>query len=529
LQLLLAAALLVLIVAAANVANLLAARASDRDRELAVRMALGAGRSRVIRLLISEALIIGGGSSVLALAVAGWLARVVVPLLPGLADPAALDVGISWRVAGVVALLGLTTTFLASLVPILSVGRRGTAQALAEGGRAASGSGRIRHALVVAQFALSLALVVAAALLIRTLINVRGIATGLDLNRVVLMEVDPEAAGYDGPRTRQYLTSALEGLRQIPGVMAAGYGRVIPLGFGGSRSSIEIPGHTPKPDEDMEINFNTVSPGYFEALGIALVSGRLPNDQDSAGRRRVAVINETLAKRYWPDGAVGRTMHFVGNTPPELEVIGVVRDVKYRFIREEATPTFYTAALQSTTMRGGVLHVRTQGTPGPLMAMVRKTLIDVDRNVPVTMVRTLREQRDRNTADERLAVTIGVVLGGVALALAAVGLFAAMSSAVVSRRREIGVRLALGAHPARVVRLVLAGSLRLVLIGAALGFIGAYWAVQFLEQRLYGVTAHDPASFVISVLVLGVVALAAAWAPARRAAGIDPIQALRTE
>jgi predicted permease len=527
LRLLLAAALLVLIVAAVNVANLLAARASDRDREMAVRMALGAGRSRLVRLLISDALLIGAASSVIALAAAGWLARVVVPLLPGLADPAALDVGINWRVAGVVGLLGLTTTLVASLAPILRVWRRGTAPALAEGGRTVSGNGRIRRVLVVAQFALSLALVVAAALLIRTLINVRSIDTGLDLNRVVLMEVDPEAAGYDGPRTLQYLTSALGKLGQIPGVMAAGYGRVIPLGFGGSRSSIEVPGYAPKPDEDMEINFNAVSPGYFEALGIALVSGRLPNDQDIAERPRVAVVNETMARRYWPDGAVGRTMRFVGGTPPELEVIGVVRDVKYRFIREEAAPTFYTAALQAPRMRGGVLHVRTQYAPGSLVATLRKTLRDVDRNVPVTIVRTLREQRDRNTADEGLAVTIGVVLGGVALALAAVGLFAAMSSAVVSRRREIGVRLALGADPARIVRLVLAGSLRLVLIGAAIGLIGAYWAVQLLEQRLYGVSAHDPASFVISVLVLALIALAATWGPARRAAGIDPIHALR--
>jgi predicted permease len=530
LQLLLAAAFVVVLVASANVANLLAARASDRQRELAVRMALGAGRSRLLRLLISEALLIGALSSVLALAATLWLARAVLPLLPGLADPAALDVGINWRVGGLVAALGLATTLVSSLVPIVRVWRSGTGRALADAGRTASAaSGRIRHALVVAQFALSLALVVAATLLIRTLINVRSIDTGLDLNRVVLMEVDPSAAGYDGPRVRQYLNMALERLKTVPGVQDAGFARVIPLGFGGSRGTIEVPGYSPSAGEDMEINFNGVTPGYFDALGIAVVRGRVLNDQDIVGAPAVAVVNETMARKYWPDGsAVGRTFKF-GGSSPLFEVVGVVRDVKYRALREDAAPSFYTAAMQATNPRGGVIHVRTAGAPDALMATLLRTLADVDRNVPVTTVRTLREQRDRNSADEGLAVTIGVALGGVALALAAVGLFAAMSSSVVRRTREIGVRLALGADPGRIVSLVIGDSLRLVLTGAAIGLIGAYWLVRFVEQRLYGVTSHDPASFVVSVVVLSLVALLAAWAPARRAARVDPIRALRVE
>jgi hypothetical protein len=284
LQLLFGAGLLVVIVAGANVANLLAARAADRHRELAVRMALGAGTGRLIRLVVAEALMIGAASSVVALGAALWITGLVVPLLPGLRDPAALDVGANWRVAAFVAALGLVTTIVASLAPVVRIWRGASGLALADAGRAVSAGGgslRLRRALVVAQFALSLALVAMATLLIRTLANVRNIDTGLALDRVVLMQVDPEVAGYPAPRIRQYLDDAMARLSAVPGVQAVGYGRIIPLGFGGSRASIEIDGYAPQTDEDMEINYNAVSPGYFSALGIALAQGRLPTDQDS--------------------------------------------------------------------------------------------------------------------------------------------------------------------------------------------------------------------------------------------------------
>jgi macrolide transport system ATP-binding/permease protein len=531
LRLLMVAALAVLLVAAANVANLLAARASDRRRELAIRMALGAGRARLIRLLLAEAAWIGAGSSALALLATVWLSGGVLPLLPGLENPAALDVGINWRLAGFVALLGILTTVLSSLIPIVRISRSGAGRSLADAGRAVSVSGhRFRHGLVVAQFALSLALVVGATLLTRTVFNVRGIETGLEIDRVVLLEVEAEAAGYPPPRVREYLETALARLSSIPGVIAAGYGRVIPLGFGGSRATIEVAGYTPKPNEDMEINYNGVSHGYFETLGISLVQGRFFTEQDTVGTPRVAVINETMARRYWPNGvALGQTFRFAGSQVPPMEVVGIVRDVKYRTLREEAGPSFYTASRQAANARSGVLHVRMDRAPGPHIATLRRALQEVDPLVPVTTVRTLREQRDRNTADESLAMTIGGVLGGVALALAAVGLFAAMSSAVARRTREIGVRLSLGARPVTIVGLILGDSLRLVTIGAALGLTLAFWITRYVEQRLYGLDAHDPVSFIVAVLVLAAVALIAAWAPARRAAGVDPIKALRTE
>jgi macrolide transport system ATP-binding/permease protein len=344
------------------------------------------------------------------------------------------------------------------------------------------------------------------------------------------VEVSPEGAGYTPPRIREYLDAAIARLSIVPGVRAVGFGRIIPLGFGGSRATIEIPGYTPRGDEDMEINYNGVTPGYFDALGIQLVQGRFFNDQDTLGTPRVAVVNETMARRYWPNGsAIGQTFRFAGSSLPPFEVAGIVRDVKYRTLREENGPSFYTASRQAKNATGGVLHIGTERAPEPLIPVLQQALAEVDPSVPAITVRTLREQRNRNTTDESLAVTIGAVLGGVALALAAVGLFAAMSSSVARRTREIGVRLSLGARPVSIVLLVLRASMRLVTIGAAIGLTLAFWITRYVEQRLYGLDAHDPVSFVVAVLVLGAVALIAAWAPARRAAGVDPVEALRVE
>lgn len=532
LQLLFGAAVLVLLVATANVANLLTARASDRRRELAVRAALGAGRTRLVRLLVAEALLIGVGSSILALAATAWLSAAVAPLLPGLQDPHALNVGITWRVAGFIAVLGLLTTIGSSLLPIIHLWRSATTQVLAEAGRASSASAstrRVRRAIVVAQFALSLALVVTSAMLIRTLLNVRGIQTGLAVDNVALLEVDPEAAGYDSVRVRQYLNDGLTKLGLVPGVRATGYGRIIPMGFGGSRVTIVVPGYTPKPEEDMEINYNVTSPGYFDALGITIADGRSFDDRDVLGRPVSAVVNESMAKRYWPSGAVGRTFHFGSATGPVFEVVGIARDVKYRALREDAGPSFYYSVNQSQRPHGGVMHVRTEGAPDELLPALRRVLAELDPAVPITTVRTLREQRNRNAADEELAMTIGAVLGTVALGLAAVGLFAAMSSSVARRTREIGVRVALGANPGRIVSLVLGDSLRLALIGASLGLVLAFWIGRLVQGRLYGISPHDPVSFAVAIGVLAVVALVAGWAPARRAANVDPIEALRNE
>jgi putative ABC transport system permease protein len=303
---------------------------------------------------------------------------------------------------------------------------------------------------------------------------------------------------------------------------------VMPLGFGGARATLTVAGYMPSPDEDMEINYNIVSPGYFEALGVPIADGRpLRNEDPDAGPIAV-VVNETMARRYWADGrALGRLFQFTGSTGPGFEVVGIARDVKYRTLREEANPSFYYSLNRTSRGRSGVFHVRTAGDPRALVEPLRRAVTDVDAAVPMTLAKTLRDQRDANVADERLAMTIGAVLGGAALLMAAVGLFAAMSHAVGRRTREIGVRMALGAAPAGVARLVLRESVGLVALGGVAGLGLALWLGQVIKARLYGIGPYDPVSLIVATCLLGGVALLAAWAPARRAARVDPLDALR--
>ena len=531
LELLLGAALLVLVIGTANVAGLLAARAADRQRELAVRTALGATRLRIVRLQLIETALLASIAVAAALAATQWTAQLALPLLGNADTTPALEVGVDWRVTGFVAALGLAAALLAGLAGLSAPGRRRLASSLADGGRAGSDGPvrrRLHDVLVGAQFAMSLALVVTAALLVRTLANVTAIPTGFDIDRIVLVGVDPQAAGYDAARARQYVVDAERRVALVPGVRHVGFGAIVPLGFGGSRATIDVPGYTASPDEDMEINYNIVSPGYVHAMGLALIDGRTLLDSDPASGPVAAVVNETMARRYWRGGrAVNRTFHLGSATGPAFDVVGVVRDVKYRMLREAPEPSFYYSVHRSSRVRAGVLHVRTEGSARALVEPLRRAAAEVDAAVPVTLGHTLRDQRDLNVADERLAMLIGTVLGIAALVMAAVGLFAAMSQAVGRRTREIGVRMALGAAPAQIARATVAQGARVVAVGGAAGVALALGAGQLIEERLYGLAPHDAVSLGIAALVLAGAALAASWAPARRAAHVDPARALR--
>jgi predicted permease len=440
-------------------------------------------------------------------------------------------VGFDWRLGGFVLAAGIGAVMLAGLAG-LGAGAHRPSCALADAGRAASEGPvrrRVRHALVAAQFAASLALVVAAVMLTRTVANIIAIPTGLALDHVVLIGVDPQASGYDASRARQYVAEAERRLLFVPGVQHAAYGAVIPLGGWGSRSSVFVPGYAPSPDEEMEINYNVVTPGYFDALGIPLVDGRGLQASDVPSGPVPAIVNETMARRYWPNSrAIGRRFHLGSETGPAFDVVGVARDVKYRAVREESQPSFYYPLSRSSRLRaGGVIHVRTDGSARALVETIRRAAADVDPAVPVMFALTLNDQRDSNLSDERLAMLIAVVLGGAALLLAAVGLFAAMSQVVGRRTREIGVRMALGATPAAVAREVIGQSMSVVAIGAVAGFGLSIGAASLIASRLYGLAPNDAVSFVVAAIVLLGVALIAAWAPARRAARVDPIDALR--
>jgi predicted permease len=529
LKLLFGAALLVLVVACANVSSLLLARATERQREIAVRAALGAGRARLARLVLVEAMWLAGAGALIAVAAARWLTGLAAPLISNFGEPATLDVSLDWRTLAFVMAVAIAATLFAGLSPLAAVFR--ASRSLRDSGRGVSigpATSKVHRVLLTGQFALSLALVVVAVLLVRTVHNLRTLPTGLDLDHVVLATVDPVAAQMDGPRASAYFDRALDALAHHPGVRQAAFGRVIPLGFGGSRSTIAVPGYQPAPDEDMELNFNVVSPTYFETLGIAIREGRAFDGHDRAGQPAVVIVNETMARRYWPGAsAVGRHLVFDPQAPP-LQVVGIAADVKYRALREAPSPSFYLPLAQDAARRG-VLHVRTAGDPRTVLADVRRLLVEVNSDVPVTSIRTLRDQATLNMNDERVAMLIGLSLGASALVLAAVGLYGSISYMVGQRTRELGVRIALGATGGDIRRAVLGQSLWISAVGAALGIGIAILLARAIEQRLFGVSPGDPLTLVVSAVLLATAAIVASWAPARRAAKVDPLQALRTE
>lgn len=556
LQALLIATGVVLLVACANVANLLMARAADRSRELALRLALGAGRWRLFRLIVAEAVLLCVSSAILGLGLASACATAASRLMLRSGEPVALDLSIDWRLALFVSGLALASVLFSSLAPALHVLRSTRLAAMADGGRGATATrlaGLLRSGLLVGQFALSLALVVSALLLVRTVGNLRNAPTGFATNEVALLAVAPGAAQFSERRADTYVAEGIDRLAAVPGVRAAAFARIPPVNFGGSRMNIHVPGYVPQPDEDMEINYNSVTSAYFDATGIRLLDGSALRPRPVTGPAPATtqastttaglqpgppappplvqgVVNEMMARRYWPNArAVGQRFYLGSNTAGQpVEVVGVAADAKYREVREVPRPSFY-IHMSPRHALDGVFHVRVAGSLSATMPALRQALVDLAPGVPITQTRTLRNQIDVNITDDRLAMTIGAVLAGAAIFLAGVGLFSAMAHMVGQRTREIGVRVALGATGLGIQGMVFRQALTITLAGAALGFGLATWATSVTGSRLYGVDRFDVASFGGAALLLALVAIASALIPARRASRVDPVDALRRD
>jgi predicted permease len=531
LKTLFAAAFVVLLVACANVANLLMARVNERRRELAMRMALGASRLRLVRLLFVEALVLGGGSAIAALLIANAGATAASSFLMSFGERVVLDLSLDTRMVLFTIGLGLAATIVSSLTPVLHLLKDANTGQFADGSRSATAgrfASRARTALLVVQFALSLVLVVTALLLVRTVWNLRSAPTGYAINEVALLSVSPRAAHYDGARTQAYLANVGERLQREPGVRDVGFARVPPVNFGGSRTTISVMGYMPRGDEDMEINFNEVAGDYFGALGIPILDGQALPATRSGGGPIPSVINSTMARRYWTGKrAVGQNFYLgADSAAPLVEVVGVVADAKYRSMREEVQPSFY-LPLGNQRATDGSWHVRVAGNPDAALPALRRVVAEADSVVPITRTVTLRGQQSMNITNDRLAMSIGVALAAAAILLAGVGLFGAMSQLVGQRTREIGVRLALGASPPGIGRLVLGQAMGIALAGSAFGLVLAVWATSFTAARLYGVGRFDPISFAGAALVLTAVAVFSAFTPARRASRVDPVNALR--
>jgi len=520
----------VLLVACANVANLMLARGEERRRELAVRLSLGAGRAAIVRLLLLEAVLIALLGAAGALAVARVAVGMIYVFLPPLDVPVGLEIPVDLPVLGWALLLALGTALLFGGVPAWRAARAEAGAALREEGRTATAGrerGRLRGALVVVQVALSLVLLVSAALLWRSQRAARALDPGFDPDGVLLASLDLFPRGLAPEAGRRFYAELGERVAALPGVTSVAFARRVPLSMSGtSSSSLRIEGYEPGPGEQIWSLVEWTSPGYFETMRQPILSGRGFAVADGPETPRVAVINRALADRYFAGrDPLGGTVHL---GPTALTVVGVAGNVAYRRLGQPPQAMLYLPLGQS--YRTDVtLHARTAGDPAALAPAVRAAVRELDPALPVFNVRTLAENAASATFQQRVAGTLLSALGALALAVAGVGLYGVLAHAAARRTHELGIRMALGAGRADLFRLLLADGARLAGIGLALGGAAALAVTRLMTGLLLGVDPLDPPSYVAAAAVLAAVAAVASVAPARRASRLDPMQALRWE
>ena len=525
---------LVLLIACANVANLLLARSAARRREMGVRLALGASRTRLVRQLLTESFLLAIAGTAIALPLAVAATRILLLQISTQRAAAFLDFTPDWRTALFVLGTALLTTLLFGLAPSLGTSRVSLANAMAQTGPSASdrrsrfGFGSL---LVVGQVAISMVLAGGAALLLRTFYNLTALDIGFESQRVLLAPMDLSQS-QSSPESREVLyRELLDRIRRIPGVSAASQVTFSPLSGFRWAGPVEVPGYEPKGPFDSVAAFNSVSAGYFAAMGTGVVAGREFTDQDTRNTPRVAVINEAFAKKFFPgtnpvgrqyfqrDGRVGRF---------SVEIVGVVKDAKFQRIREETRPTSYVAAAQRDAEERSVIVVRARSNPAAAIPDVRAAFAEIAPQAYVSF-RTMESYVGDSLRQDRLLAILSGFFGSLALLLSAIGLYGLLAHMVARRRREIGIRMALGSTPSLVLRLFVGYGMRLVVVGVLIGATGTYFATRVLSTFLFGVTERDPLTLGAAAIVLMAVAAAATASAARHAARINPCDAIRYE
>jgi predicted permease len=525
---------IVLLIACANVANLLLARATARRKEISVRLALGAGRARIVKQLFTESLLLALAGGLAGALFAIWLSYSLRALLPEqyFAIPLEIDLKPDARVLGFTLAAALLTGILFGLAPALQASRLDLAPMLKEGGAAgqSSGSARLRGSLVGAQIALSLALLVAAGLCVRTLRNARAINPGFETERVLTAKIDLGRQNYTTEQGRLFYRRLVERVQTLPGVQAAGLALGVPFTGGVYSNDVYPEGKSPEGGR-VNVKYSVVTPHYFETIGIPLPQGRQFTESDSAGAPEVAIINQTAARLLWPnESPLGKRFVFMdGKTGGrQFEVVGVSLDVKFSLF-EESRASIYMPVAQFYMAQEMALHVRTNGKPETLAAAIEREVSALDRSLPVYEVRTLAAQLDNALTPQRLAAIFISGFGLLAVTLASIGLYSVMAYSVAQRTREIGIRMALGAHARDVIRLVVGQGMKLALIGMAIG-LGIAWALtRWMKSLLFEVSATDPLTYALIAILLTAVTLLACWIPARRAMRVDPVVTLKHE
>ena len=538
---------LVLLIACANVANLLLARAATRRKEISIRLALGASRSRLIRQLLTESVLLSLLAGAVGLLLAVWMVDALKTYTPPANFfPVAFDFNLDARVLGFTLLLSILTGIIFGIAPALQASHPDLVHALKDEAMTLPGQRArrftLRNLLVVAQVALSLVLLISAGLFLRSLRQAQRIDLGFNPENVLVMPLNINLLRYTKPQGQEFYRQVVERVEALPGLQSATLTRTPPLSGASRQSSVLVEGQD-EPDArhssegqsappDANRNITLASPvglRYFQTLNIPLLRGRDFTAQDNAGAPGVCIINETFAKRYFPNQEpLGKRLSLSGAKGPWLEVVGIARNSKYVTLGEAPAPLVYQPLLQRHET-GMTLLARTSGDPANYVAAVRREVQAIEKNLPVTNIRPMTELLGNSLFPARMGAALLGVFGSLALLLAAVGLYGVMSYSVSRRTREIGIRMALGAQSGDVLRLVLREGMTLVGIGILLGLVGAFAATRLLASFLYGVSTTDPSTFIGIAIFLAVIALVASFIPARRAAKVDPMVALRYE
>ena len=530
--LLLAASVSILLIACANVANLLLARSTARQGEMAVRLALGAGRGRIVRQLLTESVLLGVLGGFGGVILAYCLGDVLVALLPPTPFPISLNPQPDWRVLIFSFAVAVFSGIIFGLAPALQMARWDLIQGLRERVSTGGGAGtrlNLRSLLVVAQIAVSLLLLIASGLFLKSFYKAQAIDPGFRTDNLDIVTINPVLAGYDSDRALQVVRAIADQIRHDPHVAGADVNNWVPL-FGGEGRTIVIDGRDPNDEHNRKFaNYSPITPGYFQTMGIQLLRGRNFTEQDAEKNAApVAIIDETMASEFWPnEDALGRRFRFMISKEP-IEVIGIARNSKAVTLGETPISMVYWP-LKEITDQGITLFVHTTGAPGMMLSEIRRIVRSVDVHIPITYEKTIRQHMAIALWPSWMGAILLGSLGLLAFILASMGVYGVMAYSVSQRTRELGIRMALGAQTSQVIRLVLRQGMLLAAIGLGFGLFAAFGSTHLAGSLLYGVNPNDPVIFVGVTSLLAFAAFAACYFPARRALKIDPIAALRTE
>ena len=521
----------VLLIACANVANLLLARAAARQKEIAVRLALGASRARVVRQLLVESTVLALAGGAAGLAIAWWSGKALLQFLPDSASTQVLSTTPDLRVMAFAFALSLATGILFGLAPAIQSTRPAIAPTLKDQqSNVSAGAKRLRGALVAAQVALSLVLLVGAGLFAKSLYHLQSVYPGFRTSNLISFSIDPSLNGYAQPRMKQLFERLEDSLARIPGVTAVTSTEIAPLSGNDSMSTVKVEGYQPKPDENMNPYTNDVGPGYFSAMGIPLIAGREFTRADASGAPTVAIINEKMAQYFFgKESALGRRFGFGRDKTTNIEIVGVVKNSKYDNLREEMTRTVYLPWAQDDRIEQMTFYVRSSQHAGGIGSALRGAVAALDANLPVYDLATVETGIANSIYIDRMIAALSTFFGALATLLAAIGLYGVMAYNVARRTREIGLRMALGAERGSVLWLVMKEVALLAGVGIAVALPAAYAVGRAVNSQLYGVPPADFAVLAGGALLLALVAAVAGYFPALRATRVDPLVALRYE